>query len=102
MILKQGDTYSLPIKVKLNNEILSDVNVEKVEFCFDNIITKTYPDNVSFDTDHFVLRLSQEETFSLQGSIRYQVRVMFADGSVKSSPIRYGYIIDSLSKEVLT
>jgi hypothetical protein len=54
-----------------------------------------------YDDGAFWLPLSQKDTFALSGWLRYQVRVLFPDGSVKASAICGGIVSDSISKEVL-
>lgn len=101
MILRQGNTYRLPFRLRRNGVVIKDTDVEWVEFCFEDIVTKNYPENISFDTDHFVIELSQEETFALEATVRYQIRVKYTDGTVKSTPTKYATVYESLSKEVL-
>jgi len=105
MALKKGDTYNLPVTITISGSALGIDGVDTIEFMFDTI-RKVYSDSsldgVTFDTDHFVVPLTQEETFSLQGRIvNYQARVKFDTGQVKGSAIKTANLFDSLSKEVL-
>ena len=105
MAFKKGDTYNLSITIIISGTVLGIDGVDSVEFMFDSI-RKVYSDasldGVTFDTDHFIVPLTQEETFSLQGRIvNYQVRVKFDTGQVKGSAIKTTNLFDSLSKEVL-
>lgn len=103
MIIMQGNTYRLPVRLKMNGEHLTDENVQLVEFSFGKNIVKSYPEEVKFEEDAFVLPLTQEETFSLSsGSVSYQIRVLFPDGSVKASPVISGMVAGSISKAVLS
>jgi hypothetical protein len=87
----------------MNGEHLTDENVQLVEFSFGKKIVKIYPEEVAFEEDAFVLHLTQEETFSLSsGSVSYQIRVLFPDGSVKASPVISGMVAGSISKAVLS
>ena len=102
MIIRQGNTYQLPVKLSMRGKVIKDTDVKTVEFVFGSI-RKCYPEEVSFENDLFLVFLSQEETFSLsaKASCIYQVRVLFADGSVKGSdPIEVNVGV-SASKEVL-
>ena len=104
MLLAQGNTYQLPVRVRLDGELVTPENAAVVEVAFDSNgakVLKTYPDGVNFENDRFILPLSQADTFALQGKLRYQIRVLFMDGSVKSSEIITGAVKDSISKAVL-
>lgn len=104
MLLMQGNTYNLPITLKLDKEALNSENVKVVEVTFDtggHIVRKTYPDEMTFENGVFVMPLSQSDTLALQGKCRYQVRVLFHDGSVKSSEIEFGTVKNCISKVVL-
>ena len=105
MALKKGDTYNLPITLSISGSILGIDGVDTVEFMFDTIrkvYSDTSEDGVTFDTDHFIVPLTQEETFSLQDKqARYQARVKFDTGEVKGSPIKKCNVYDSISREVL-
>ena len=104
MLLAQGNTYQLPVRLRIDGELITPENAEVVEFAFDANgvhVVKNYPESVTFEGDRFILPLSQEDTFALQGKLRYQIRVLFKDGNVKSSDIITGAVKDSISKVVL-
>ena len=105
MSLKRGDTYNLQIKIKIDDAYLGEDGVDTIEFMFDDIrkvYSDTSLDGVTFDTDHFIVPFTQEETFSLQDKqARYQARVKFDTGEVKGSPIKKCNVYDSISREVL-
>lgn len=104
MLLQQGNTYQLPVNIKIDNERLTGEDVSHVEITFDSngsLITKNYPEEVTFQNGAFIVPLSQEDTFALQGICRYQVRVLFPDGEVRGSGIKTGAVADSISKVVL-
>lgn len=101
MNLMQGNTYRLPIKLKMRGEYLTASDVSRVEFTFGKVV-KYFPEEVTFEDDRFIIPLSQEDTFSLGGQIKYQTRVLFADGDVKSSDVCSGIVSVSISKEVLS
>ena len=101
MVLMQGNTYRLPIRIKMNGEYLTGDDVSRVEFAVGQLL-KCYPETVRYENGAFVLPLSQEDTFALSGWLRYQIRVLFPDGSVKASRVNGGIVADSISKEVLS
>lgn len=100
MVLMQGNTYRLPIRIKMDGAYLTADDVVRVEFAIGNLLM-CYPETVRYDDGAFWLPLSQKDTFALSGWLRYQVRVLFPDGSVKASAICGGIVSDSISKEVL-
>ena len=88
-VIKQGDSYYLPVDITLDNDALDLSLVECVEFCLDNI-RKTYPDKVSYDadTETFRLPLTQRETFALKTgrAAVLDVRIKFRNGDVIGLP----------------
>lgn len=101
MNLMQGNTYRLPIKLKMCGRYLSADEVLRVEFTLGKVV-KHYPEEVTYEDGRFILPLSQEDTFALGGLTKYQVRVLFADGSVKSSKVLKDNVSIAISKEVLS
>lgn len=105
MALRKGDTYQLPMRITVDGAALTTTGVELVEFMFDDvrkIYGGTSTDGVTFDTDHFVIPFTQEETFSFQNkTIKYQARVKFNTGVVKGTAIKSSNLFDTLSKEVI-
>lgn len=102
MIIYQGNTYKLPISLKIGDKTITDNDVKMVEFSFGNI-NKKYPDNVEFEDGSFIVSLSQEETFSFlpMAIYNFQARILFNDGSVKRTEPAEFTIVASQSKEVL-
>lgn len=102
MIIHQGSTYKIPFNLKFNGKVLTADEVKQVEFAFGEVI-KNYPEHATFDGEHFVCPLTQEDTFALDAkkTNEYQVRVMFNDGSVKPTAAKQLSVIKSVSKEVL-
>ena len=102
MNLYQGNTYNLKIRVLSHDKKPLNINeIEKVEFTFGSLVKKYPNDGIIFNEDFFIIPLSQEETFSLEGVVKYQVRVKFIDGTVTNTKPTNARISDSLSKEVL-
>lgn len=107
MILTQGSTYKLNVPLTNSDGTNIDIDiVDIVEFMFQDI-RKLYGSDGDVTYDNidkvFIISLSQEETFKLteERRISYQARIKYKDGEVKATPIQYGYVSESLSKEVL-
>ena len=102
MVIVQGNTYRLPIRVKINGNVITDKDVKIVEFTF-GCSKKKYPQEVTFEDDCFIVPMSQKDTLSLptKKPSRYQVRVMFKDDSVKGTDPKEFVVTPSESKEVL-
>lgn len=101
MILYQGNTYNIPCSLTIKGVAITDDNVKKVEFAIGNVI-KTYPDTMSYENGKFIIPLTQEDTFSLEGQVNCQIRVMFNDGSVKCGELSNVIVNNSVSKVVLS
>ncbi len=105
MAIRNGDSYSLSLKIRVEGAVLGVSGVSTVEFMFDDI-RKVYggtsTDGITYVTDHFVIPFTQEETFSLdKKTIQYQARIKFDTGEIKGTTIRTTNVYESLSKEVL-
>ena len=104
MGIKQGDQYYLPIYIKSDGSPLDVDDVSEVEFVLGKII-KTYPDEVSYDSEEgaFLFPITQEETFAMRDiDVKFDVRVKFKNQSVVGlKPVRTIPMTEALSKEVL-
>ena len=100
MKLMQGNTYSLPIKLKMCGSHITDKDVSRIEFTFGRVV-KHYPEGVVYEDGRFIVSLTQEDTFALAGKVKYQARVLFEDSAVKSSRVCEGDVFVSISKAVL-
>lgn len=84
--IKQGDAYSLPVDIRLNDAPIDIIEVDEVEFMFGDGLRKLYPGDVNYSaTDKvFYLPLTQNETFAFpaNGSITLDIRVKFNGGNV--------------------
>lgn len=99
---RPGDTYELPVYLKLGDNVIGIDSVDVVEFKL-GPIRKLYPSDVTWDTDHFIIPLSQTDTFRLgYKAIPCQARVLFASGQVKGTRIKWEPMLDAISKEVLS
>ena len=84
--IKQGDAYSLPVDIRLNDEPNNIAEVAEVEFVFGDGLRKLYPGDVPYSTADavFYLPLTQDETFAFpaNSSITLDIRVKFNGGNV--------------------
>ena len=65
MKIKQGDAYSIPIRVRLNGELIAPENVAAAEFYIGGY-RKLYPSEVTYSASdgYFYIPVTQEESFS--------------------------------------
>lgn len=103
--VKQGDAYSIPIKVNLDGATVAIADISLVEFYIGNI-RKLYPADVSYDsaTGCFNIPMTQAETFSLpEGeSVPMDIRVKFNGGNIMGISRQIDIsVIDAMSREVL-
>lgn len=106
MVIYQGNTYNLPIRLKIKEQIIVADDVKGIEFAFGEVkkpcVIKTYPEQATFDGDKFLCPLTQEDTFLLDPKkTKFQIRVKFNDGSVKSTGTQAVNVVDAISNEVL-
>ena len=106
MVIYQGSTYKLPIKILIGGKVITDKDVKGVEFAFGEVkkpcVIKTYPEQATFDGDKFLCPLTQEDTFLLDPKkTKFQIRVKFNDGSVKPTGAQAVTVVDAISNEVL-
>ena len=84
--IKQGDAYAIPVRLRLDGELIDAQEVEAVEFCLGDALRKLYPEDVSYEPGNntFYLPLTQQETFAFpaNGSVALDVRVKFTGGDV--------------------
>lgn len=86
MAILQGNSYKLPVVIRSpKGEVITADMVQRASFTFADI-TKLYGDGgevmFDYDTQEWIVPLSEEETFSLRGVIKWQARFLFIDGSV--------------------
>jgi len=103
----RGDTKNLTFKIKHNGQYVDGSTYSEVEVQFNqqgkyvNLKKLKSKGEVTWDTDHFSCRLSQEETFKFRaGDIEFQVR-LFVNGNVNATIINHIQIEDTLSSEVI-
>jgi hypothetical protein len=110
--IKQGDSYALPIKLKIDGDPLNPADAEEVEFVIGGL-RKLYtgakqdmgPNVVWYDlTDStFMFPLTQDETFAWEtGVIDMDIRIKFVGGDVEGiRRIVQIVIVDAISEEVI-
>ena len=103
MIL-QGSSYELPIYITdCDGNAVTEEDVTKGSFTFGHI-TKDYGDGgeVTFRDGAWIIPLSEEETFSLKGVIKWQARFLFVNGKPDGTSPKNEYIYDSINKRILS
>lgn len=114
MTIKQGDSYSLPIMIKLNKQPIDDEVLEslsKVEFCLGQLPAKYWTpaenSEVEFKDGKFLYPISQEESFSFSpskddGRITMDIRIRFINADVRGTTTKVSIkVADATSDEVL-
>lgn len=101
--MMQGDSYSLGINI-LNNagSPVTPVDIRDVEITIGRL-RKTYRNaEVVFKDGVWLFPISQSESFGCwPGSLKAQVRVVWANGVVEGKPLYGVSNLESISKEVL-
>lgn len=103
MALLQGNTYKLPVKIdEITNRTID--NIDRGQFIFDNIV-KYYGDDgdVIWDAEKecFIVPLTQEDTFSLDRNVSWQVRIKYENGDVDGTKPKIENVYNSITEEVL-
>ena len=98
-----GDAYSIPVRVTLNGEAVTRESFEDVEVCIGKVRKTVSDKSIDFDDERklFLVPLSQEETFSLCGRSRINLRCKFFGGNVIGVDLGIIDFGSSISKEVL-
>lgn len=98
-----GDSCKLPIKILTANGVGNASAFTDVEVHIGHVRKTLYGGDITFDTENgtFLVPLTQEETFSLRGKQKINVRCKFPGGDVIG--VDAGSIIfePTLSKEVI-
>lgn len=106
MALLQGNTYLKPVQVlDSNGNVIKANRVVKGEFVFGDLY-KYYGDGGEVvwnnEANAFIVPLTEEDTFSLEGAVECQARLVLDDGSVSGSVPEGHYVYTSKSKTRLT
>lgn len=102
--MMQGDAYSIPIEVKMQDRYLEDKDIEDMEVLL-GLVRKTFKSGeITYDRDlqKFMFPLSQEDTFRLKGKKQpVQIRIKTPTGEVMGMRLNDLTIDFSDSREVL-
>ena len=106
MIILQGNTYLLPIQVgDCNDNVITADRVTKGQFIFGKY-EKFYGEEGevqwSDELQSFLFPLTEQETFELNGVIKYQARLLLNDGSVSGSVPENYYVYESITKNIIS
>lgn len=106
MIILQGNTYLLPIRVgDCNDNVITADRVTKGQFIFGKY-EKFYGEEGevqwSDELQAFLFPLTEQETFELNGVIKYQARLLLNDGSVSGSVPENYYVYESITKSIIS
>lgn len=103
MNIMQGDGYSIPLTVKMDNNALTDEDLLDLEVSIGPIRKSYAEDELYYDSEAGLwnVPITQQETQSLCGSMLMQVRVKMLNGDVVGTNLGRIDIQMSLSKEVL-
>lgn len=98
-----GDAYSLPIKINTADGVANASTFIDVEVCVGHVRKTLYDGDISFDAEQnvFLVPLTQEETFSLRGRAKINVRCKLPGGNVIGVDLGTVDFAPSLSKEVI-
>lgn len=103
MKIMQGDAYDIPLKITINDLLVTPESVEKIEACIGSV-RKIFPDHgITYDEERqrYLVSLEQEDTFGLKGNNRFQVRIQVSGGDVIGVSLEDVYVKKCVSKEVL-
>lgn len=99
MAILQGSSYRLPIRITdSEGRIISASMVEDASFVFGEL--RKGLEDVSFAGENWIVPLTQEETFALDGVVEWQARFRLVDGEVVGTIPKSEYIYNSIDKAV--
>ena len=107
MSFLQGSTYKLPVKIRdCGGNVVTDETVERASFTFDSIVKEYGVDggDVVFDweSESWIVPLTEEETFALEKSVKWQARFLFKNGEVDGTEPKNQLVYDSIDKTRFT
>lgn len=101
MELRQGNTYSLKVNLKVDGQPIDYTNVDTIELTF-GAIKKTYcGEEINVVDDMLIVDFTQEDTMSLNETVEYQIRIKYKNESVISTDINTANIKECLSETIL-
>lgn len=98
-----GDAYCIPIKINTANGAADDSTFLDIEVCIGHVRKTLFGGDLGYDSElnAFLVPLSQEETFSLRGRVKVNVRCKMIGSNVIGVDLGTLDFEPSLSKEVL-
>lgn len=105
MKIKQGDAYSLPVRVELNGAAIAAEDAAEIEFYIGGY-RKIYPGEVTYSAEDgfFYIPLTQSETFAwaANSAVQLDARVKFSGGDVRGLEKMTNIgVVDAISEEEL-
>ena len=103
-VIQQGDQYSLEVSILGDDGLpITPDGIDGVKIELGDI-SKRYPGELTFDgeSDVWLFPVTQEETLSLAGHVKFQTQVNFGGTppQILGSPKETVYVADSIIKEV--
>lgn len=99
----QGDKYALPIEIKLKkgSTVITDQSVVKVRIKLGNVDDNWPNGGVTFDSESqkWLFPLTQAQTLAMD-HVRFQVRIVFANGDIFNSVPQPITIKEAIIREV--
>ena len=101
--IMQGDSYKVPVKLTVNNEVLDTSKIEDVEVYLGNLRKSLKENTIVYDEQNqkYLVMLEQEDTFKLSGILQIIVRVKFNGGNVVGKNAGAAKVTATPSREVL-
>lgn len=102
--MMMGDSYKLPVEISIDDgTTATGETFEEIEFMIGGVRKTKTSGEITYDADDqvFLIPLTQQDTFSLLGNEKVQIRLKFASGDVIGVELEPEYVAHSMSKEVL-
>lgn len=105
MAILQGSSYELPVVIKDSaGKVIDETMVARGSFTFGDL-KKTFGDGgevyYNGDIGAWIIPLSEEETFALRETVKWQARFLFFDGKVDGTVPKCEYVYDSINFDIL-
>lgn len=101
----QGNTYKLPVQLEdINGNVINSDLVQEIVVTLGNLEKQYTKGDFYFDEEKgcWVIPLTEQETFKLNRSVKWQLRVLFKDGTIDGTEPKMISIIDSINKTILS
>ncbi len=98
-----GDSCNLPIKIVIGSGVADASAFTDMEVHVGHVRKTLYGGDITYDAEKgaFLVPLTQEETFSLRGRQKINLRCKFPGGNVIGTDLGTVVFEPSLSKEVI-